>query len=34
MAELLERSPSLRQFLKVMGASLALAGLTGCRWPK
>ncbi|MFN0136979.1 MAG: TAT-variant-translocated molybdopterin oxidoreductase, partial [Phycisphaerae bacterium] len=34
MAELLERSPSRRQFLKVMGASLALAGLTGCRWPK
>ena len=23
-----------RQFLKVMGASLAFAGLTGCRWPK
>ncbi len=23
-----------RQFLKVMGASLALAGLTSCRWPK
>ena len=23
-----------RQFLKVMGASLALAGLAGCRWPK
>jgi MoCo/4Fe-4S cofactor protein with predicted Tat translocation signal len=23
-----------RQFLKVMGASLALAGLTGCRWPE
>ena len=23
-----------RQFLKVMGASLALAGLTACRWPK
>ncbi len=22
-----------RQFLKVMGASLALAGLAGCRWP-
>ena len=22
-----------RQFLKVMGASLALAGLTSCRWP-
>jgi molybdopterin-containing oxidoreductase family iron-sulfur binding subunit len=26
--------PTRRQFLKVMGASLALAGLTGCRWPK
>ncbi len=23
-----------RQFLKVMGASLALAGLTACRWPE
>ena len=23
-----------RQFLKVMGASLAMAGLTACRWPK
>ena len=23
-----------RQFLKVMGASIAMAGLTGCRWPK
>jgi len=23
-----------RQFLKVMGASFALAGLTACRWPK
>ncbi len=23
-----------RQFLKVMAASLAMAGLTGCRWPK
>ncbi len=23
-----------RQFLKVMGASLALAGLAGCRWPR
>ncbi len=30
-------SPTRRQFLKVMGASLALAGaggLVGCRWPK
>jgi molybdopterin-containing oxidoreductase family iron-sulfur binding subunit len=26
--------PSRREFLKLMGASLALAGLTGCRWPK
>ena len=25
---------SRRQFLKVMGASLAMAGLTACRWPK
>ena len=23
-----------RQFLKVMGASVAFAGLTSCRWPK
>ena len=23
-----------RQFLKVMGASIAMAGLTSCRWPK
>ncbi|MBI5864727.1 MAG: TAT-variant-translocated molybdopterin oxidoreductase [Planctomycetes bacterium] len=29
------RSPSSRRtFLKLMGASLALGGLTGCRWPK
>lgn len=27
-------APSRRQFLKVMGASLAFAGLTGCRWPR
>ncbi len=27
-------APSRRQFLKVMGASLALGGLTACRWPK
>ena len=26
--------PSRRNFLKIMGASLALAGMTGCRWPK
>ena len=26
--------PSRRQFLKLMGASLAFAGLAGCRWPK
>ena len=26
--------PSRRQFLKLMGASLALGGLTACRWPK
>ncbi len=32
-AELLT-SPSRRQFLKIMGASLALGGLTGCRWPR
>ncbi len=25
---------SRRTFLKIMGASLALAGMTGCRWPK
>ena len=31
--ELLQ-SPARRQFLKMMGASLALAGLAGCRWPK
>ncbi|MBK8913616.1 MAG: TAT-variant-translocated molybdopterin oxidoreductase [Phycisphaerales bacterium] len=28
------RSPNRRQFLKMMGASLALGGLTGCRWPR
>ena len=34
--ELACRGPSgtRRQFLKLMGASLALAGLTACRWPK
>ncbi|MBN1490733.1 MAG: TAT-variant-translocated molybdopterin oxidoreductase, partial [Phycisphaerae bacterium] len=26
--------PSRRQFLKVMGASFALAGLAACRWPE
>ncbi|HVP12078.1 MAG TPA: TAT-variant-translocated molybdopterin oxidoreductase [Phycisphaerae bacterium] len=26
--------PTRRQFLKLMGASLGLAGLTSCRWPK
>ena len=25
---------SRREFLKLMGASLALGGMTGCRWPK
>jgi MoCo/4Fe-4S cofactor protein with predicted Tat translocation signal len=25
---------SRRQFLKIMGASVALAGMTACRWPK
>ena len=27
-------SATRRQFLKLMGASLALGGLAGCRWPK
>ncbi len=31
--ELLE-GPTRRRFLKLMGASLALAGMAGCRWPK
>ena len=26
--------PSRRQFLKVLGASTAMASLTGCRWPR
>ena len=26
-------APSRRRFLQLMGASFALAGLTGCRWP-
>jgi molybdopterin-containing oxidoreductase family iron-sulfur binding subunit len=29
-----EGDTTRRQFLKLMGASFALAGLTGCRWPK
>ncbi len=35
-AELARGGPAgtRRQFLKLMGASFALAGLTGCRWPK
>ncbi len=33
LSSLLDKSPTRRQFLKVMGASLGLAGLTGCRWP-
>ncbi|MBL8879431.1 MAG: TAT-variant-translocated molybdopterin oxidoreductase [Phycisphaerales bacterium] len=27
-------SPTRRRFLKLMGASLGLAGLAGCRWPR
>ena len=34
LANMLQTAPTRRQFLKVMGASLALGGLTGCRWPK
>jgi molybdopterin-containing oxidoreductase family iron-sulfur binding subunit len=34
LAEHLLNSPTRRQFLKIMSASLAFAGLTGCRWPK
>jgi len=34
LVESLESAPSRRTVLKLMGASLALAGLTGCRWPK
>ncbi len=30
----LQRPSSRRRFLKLMGASLGLAGLTACRWPK
>ncbi len=32
-SELKDRS-TRRQFLKIMGASLAFAGVTSCRWPK
>jgi MoCo/4Fe-4S cofactor protein with predicted Tat translocation signal len=34
VASTADLSPSRRTLLKLMGASLALAGLTGCRWPK
>jgi len=34
MASWMSKSPSRRQFLKLMGASMALAGLAGCRWPQ
>ncbi|MBK9119897.1 MAG: TAT-variant-translocated molybdopterin oxidoreductase [Phycisphaerales bacterium] len=34
LAPELKASTSRRRFLQVMGASFALAGLTGCRWPK
>ncbi|MBK9129065.1 MAG: TAT-variant-translocated molybdopterin oxidoreductase [Phycisphaerales bacterium] len=34
LAHELVSGASRRQFLKLMGASLALAGLTGCRWPR
>jgi MoCo/4Fe-4S cofactor protein with predicted Tat translocation signal len=27
-------APTRRRFLQLMGASMALAGLTGCRWPQ
>ena len=27
-------APTRRQFLKLMGASFALAGVAGCRWPR
>ncbi len=33
-AEEMLDAKSRRSFLKIMGASMALAGLTGCRWPK
>ena len=32
-AEKMLEPTSRRSFLKVMGASMALAGMTGCRWP-
>jgi len=34
LQEELESAPNRRHFLKLMGASLGLAGLTACRWPK
>src|SRR5207244_72763 len=34
LSNALASTPTRRHFLKVMGASLALAGLTGCRWPQ
>ncbi len=34
LGEELNTPTSRRNFLKLMGASAALAGLTGCRWPK
>ncbi|MDP6796295.1 MAG: TAT-variant-translocated molybdopterin oxidoreductase [Candidatus Krumholzibacteria bacterium] len=33
-ASLLPDSFSRRRFMQIMGASAALAGMTGCRWPK
>ena len=33
-ADEMSAAPSRRNFLKVMGASMALAGMTGCRWPE
>jgi molybdopterin-containing oxidoreductase family iron-sulfur binding subunit len=34
LADVAEWAASRREFLKLMGASAALAGLTACRWPK
>ncbi|MDV7402256.1 TAT-variant-translocated molybdopterin oxidoreductase, partial [Arthrospira platensis SPKY1] len=34
LAEELTAPASRRSFLKVMAASLALAGMTSCRWPR